>query len=98
MEPDGPFASTLGSEGTPLNVGPLVSPTVTVKLPLAGLPAVSVAEQLTVTVPMEKIEPEAGKQLAGSVPETRSVALAAKVMERPAEEVASAVMLPGRFR
>lgn len=48
--------------------------TVTVKLPVALFPALSVAVQVTVVVPSGKVEPEAGVQLTGTVPSTASVA------------------------
>jgi hypothetical protein len=75
-EPAGPFASTWRSAGTPEKAGPVLSVTVTVKLPLADFPAPSVAEQVTVVVPTGNADPEAGEQLAGSVPDTASLALA----------------------
>ena len=51
-----------------------VSTTVTWKLPKAVLPAVSVAEQLTVVVPRAKVEPEAGEQITDTVGSRLSVA------------------------
>jgi hypothetical protein len=50
--------------------------TVTTKLALLLLPALSVAEQLTVLAPIGKVAPDAGKQLtpAAFMPETASVA------------------------
>jgi len=56
--------------------GGVVSTTVTVKFPLAVLPAESVAEQVAVVVPRGKIDPDASEQVTGSVPSTLSVALA----------------------
>jgi hypothetical protein len=52
MEPVGPFASTVICDGTPVNVGPVVSCTVMLKF-LGGdvLLDVSLAVQLTVVVP-----------------------------------------------
>ena len=43
--------------------GGVVSLTVTLKLPSASLPALSVAEQLTVVSPSGKVLPEAGVQV-----------------------------------
>ena len=54
--------------------GGVVSSTVTLKLPFAVFPAASEAEQLTVVVPITKVEPEAGKQLMGTGPSTASLA------------------------
>ncbi len=75
-----------------------MSTTVTVKLPVDVLPAVSVAEQFTVVVPSGKIEPEGGEQVTGSVPSTTSVAVAAKVTAAPEGPVASAVMNVGKLK
>lgn len=61
--------STLDTDG---GVGVVGLLTVTVKLPLAVLPAVSEAEQLTVVVPMLNVDEESGEQLTGRTPETAS--------------------------
>lgn len=50
--------------------------TVTVKLPVAVLPARSLDEQVTVVAPTIKFTPEAGVQLTGRDPETVSLAVA----------------------
>jgi hypothetical protein len=84
--------------GTPEKTGPVVSVTVTVKLPCAVFPAPSVAEQLTVVVPTGKVEPDAGLQLAASAPETVSFALAEYETALPEDESASTVMFAGRLR
>ena len=57
-----------------LNTGGVVSCTVTVKLPLAALPRVSDAEQLTVVTPTEKVLFDGGLQVTGLEPLTMSVA------------------------
>ncbi len=57
-----------------VRAGGVVSTTLTVKLPLAWLPAASMAEQFTVFVPRAKVEPEAATQLTATEPSTRSVA------------------------
>jgi len=75
MAPAGPVACAVMGFGT-CNAGGVVSTTVTVKLPLAVLPAESVAEQVTVVVPRGKIDPDAREQVTGSGPSTLSVALA----------------------
>jgi hypothetical protein len=49
--------------------------TVTVKLPKVGLPAPSLAVQLTVVVPREKVLPDCGVQVIVGVAVTRSVAV-----------------------
>jgi len=56
--------------------GGVVSCTVTMKLPLDVLPALSVAEQVTTVTPRGNVEPDAGEQVTGSGPSTLSVALA----------------------
>jgi hypothetical protein len=94
-EPAGPFASICRSVATPKNVGAALSLTVTVKPPVAVLPAPSVAEQLTVVVPRGNVDPEGGVHDAGSEPETASVAPAEYVTVLPAAESASAVMFAG---
>jgi hypothetical protein len=48
--------------------------TVTLNDPEAELPALSVAEQETVVVPTGNVDPEAGEQLTGTEPSTRSEA------------------------
>ena len=55
--------------------GGVVSCTVTVKLLVPMLPAVSVAEQLTVAVPRAKTLPEAGVQVTGTLISTMSLAV-----------------------
>jgi hypothetical protein len=57
-------------------LGDVVSVTVTVKLLLVVLPALSVAVQVTVVLPRAKVAPEAGEQLGVTAPSTKSVAVA----------------------
>ncbi len=57
--------------------------TVTVKLPLAVLLWVSLAEQLTVVVAIGKVEPEAGTHVTGRDPSTASLAVAVKLTTAP---------------
>jgi hypothetical protein len=87
-------ASVVMLAGT-VTTGAVVSPTVTVKVLLPVLPAASVAEQVTVVVPIAKVEPDAGKQVGVDTPLVVSVADAVKLITAPAELVASAVMLAG---
>jgi hypothetical protein len=68
--------------------------TVIVKLPVAVLPTPSEALQFTVVVPIGKAPPEAGVQLTGRLPETKSLAEALKVTS-VIGPVASTVMLAG---
>ena len=68
----------------------------TVKLPFPVLPRVSDAEQLTVVVPMGKVEPEGGTQVTGCEPSTMSDAEAVNMATAPDGPVASSVMLAGR--
>ena len=66
-----------------------------VKEALPVLPAASVAEQVTVVVPIGKVEPEAGEQVGIIEPSTTSIADAVKVTTAPAALVASLVIFPG---
>ena len=73
-----------------------VSPTVTLKVAVPLLLALSVAVQVTKVWPTGNRDPLAGKQITTSVvPSTMSVALAVKVTTAPEGEVACAVMLLG---
>ena len=63
--------------------GGVVSWTVTLKVAVAVLLPLSVAVQLTVVVPIGKVEPEAGAHVTGSVPSTTSVAVAVNVTAAP---------------
>jgi hypothetical protein len=69
--------------------------TVTVKLPLALLPAASLAVTFTVVVPTGNNEPDAGVLFVDTAPLTRSLALVLKVTVAPVGPVASTVMLDG---
>jgi len=79
-------------------VGGVVSATVTVKLPVDVLPALSVAEQVTTVRPTGKVEPDGGEQVTGTVPSTTSVAVAVKVTAAPEGPVADAVMDVGKLK
>ena len=59
-----------------VSVGNCVSTTVTVNEQLPGLFAASVAEQVTVVVPFENVEPEAGTHVTADTPGQLSVAVA----------------------
>jgi hypothetical protein len=74
-----------------------VEVTVTLNDPDAGLPALSVAEQATVVVPTGKVEPEAGVQVTGTDPSTRSEAEAENVTTAPGL-VACTVISAGIFK
>src|SRR5438094_645551 len=93
--PLGPSASTTWAEGTPLNVGAVVSCTVTPKLALPVLPCESVAVHVTVVVPLAKVLPEGGEQLAEMLPSTASLADAENVTAAPEGTVAGTVMSEG---
>ncbi len=69
--------------------------TVTVKLQLAVLPEVSVAVQVTVVVPIGKVELEAGLQTKPT-PGQLSETTGAKVALAPAGQVGSVTMLAGQ--
>jgi hypothetical protein len=58
------------------DTGAVVSTTVTLKVPLALLPAASVALQLTTVVPSANTAPEAGEQEGTIGPSTASTAVA----------------------
>ncbi len=100
--PEGPVASIVISDGTVTTGGivsvMIVNVTVTVKLPFAVFLFASVAEQLTVVCPMGKMEPEAGVQVTGTEPATRSVAEAEKFTTVPAASVVSTVISAGKFK
>ena len=57
-----------------MSLGAVRSCTVILKLPVAWLPASSVAEQSTVVVPSGKLPAEVGVQVTGTVGSTWSVA------------------------
>src|SRR5687768_13547164 len=91
-----PGAVTASSGSVPGTgpAGAVVSCTVTVKLPDAGLPAVSVAEHCTVVEPRANT-PAGGVQVTSAGPLTMSRALAVKVTVVPSAVVASTVMFSG---
>jgi len=78
-----------------LTVGAVVSSTLTVKEFTPVLPWPSLAEQVTVVVPIANVVPEAGLQLTETVPAQTSLALAVKLTVAPAAPVASAVIGKG---
>ncbi len=65
--------------------------TVTLNDPDASLPVLSVAEQVTVVVPNGKVEPEAGVQVIGMEPSTRSEAEAENVTTAPVPEACTVI-------
>jgi hypothetical protein len=70
--------------------------TLTVNPADAVLPRASLAVQVTGVVPTAKVEPEAGVQVTGTLPETRSVAVGAgQVTTAPLVLVAVTVMFAG---
>ena len=60
-------------------------------------PAASVAVQVTVVVPTEKLEPEAGEQVGPEVTPTLSVAVTVNVTVSPELLEAETDMLDGTF-
>jgi sulfopyruvate decarboxylase TPP-binding subunit len=81
-----------------LIAGAIVSCTVTLKLPLTMLLCESVAEQVTIVVPMGKVLPEAGTQVTDIEPFTRSDAEAEYETIAPEGLVASVVISDGSVR
>src|SRR5688572_21887648 len=77
------------------STGLTVSTTVTVKLRVPALPALSVAEQVTVVVPTANVEPLAGVHTGVNAPSTLSTADAVKLYTAPAGEVACSVAPAG---
>ena len=69
--------------------------TVTLNEPLAVRPPRSVTVQFTVVVPIGKVDPDAGAQIAAIVTSSRSVPLAVNVTAAPAALVAGVVMSAG---
>jgi hypothetical protein len=63
--------------------------TVTVNVPDAVFPAASLAEQVTMVVPIGKVDPEAGAQVTERFPLTASTAVAMNVTTAPAALVAT---------
>ena len=76
----------------------MVSTTLIVKLPLAVLLRLLVAEQLTVVAPKAKMDAEAGAQSTGIAPSLESFAVAMKLTVAPAGLAASAVISAGKVR
>jgi hypothetical protein len=78
--------------------GGVVSTTRTVKLALALLECVSLAEHVTVVLPNGKSVPEALLQVAARLPSTESVAPTVKVTVAPSRVVACPTTVPGTVR
>jgi len=97
IAPAGPVAFTVMSPGSVRTGGVLFS-TVTVKEPVAVLPALSDAEQDTVVVPNGNVEPEAGLQVTSTDPSIRSEAEGEKVTAAPPGPVPCMVMSDGSCR
>ena len=87
-------ASTMTSAGT-VTAGAPASPTVTTNAAVPALPAVSVALQLTVVVPIPNVDPEAGAHVAVGDPSTASVEPALNVTGAPDADVASTMTSVG---
>jgi hypothetical protein len=94
MAPVGPVEGRTRFPGN-VRVGPVVSCTVTVKLPVDVLPCVSLAEHVTVVVPIGNAEPDAGVHVTGRGPSMASVAVAVNVATAPAPLVASTTRFAG---
>ena len=92
--PEATVVVVVMSEGT-ATVGLVVSWTVTWKVALPGFPCVSVALQVTVVVPIPKVDPEPGEHEGVTLPSTASFAEAEKVTAAPLLDVASCVMFAG---
>ena len=75
-----------------------MSITVTVKLAVPTFPAESLAVQVTVVVPIGKLEPEDGEQVGLEVTSTSSDAVTVNVTVLPAELEVESVMLGGTVR
>jgi hypothetical protein len=71
---------------------------VILKLPVALLPALSVASQLTAFSPRANVEPEAGVHVTDTEPSIASDAEAVKVTIAPLAPLASTVMSAGTLR
>jgi hypothetical protein len=71
LAPAALVASTATFAGR-ISTGAVPSATVTVKVPEVAFPAASVAVQLTVVVPIGKVEPDAGVQIAATGPSIAS--------------------------
>jgi hypothetical protein len=87
-------AGVLMFAGT-VTVGGCASVTVTRNVAVPVLPAVSVAEQVTVVAPTGNVDPDAGLHVNGRAPSIASDADAENVTTAPAALVDDAVMSPG---
>jgi len=94
MAPVGPAASAVMSDGT-FTDGGVVSRTVTRNDPVAMLPWLSVAVQLTVVVPNGNVDSEAGVQLVGMELSRTSTAVTVKVTMAPDGPLASTTTFGG---
>ena len=72
-------------------MGGVVSRTVTVKPAVPVLWLASVAEQVTVVVPIANVDPEAAEQVVATLPSTMSLAELVKSTAVPLGPVASVV-------
>jgi hypothetical protein len=82
------------SDGS-VSVGGVLSTTFTLNDADPVLPALSVAEQVTLVEPIAKMEPDEGLQLGVNEPSTASEAEAVNVTTAPLGPVASTVMSGG---
>src|SRR5262249_40442664 len=92
--PAGPVASDTMPAGT-LTLGGVVSCTVTLNEALPVLPAASLAVQVTLVVPNENVEPDAGLHAGITFASSGSLAVATKVATAPLGPVASNVVFDG---
>jgi hypothetical protein len=90
VAPRGPVASSVWSSGT-VSTGAVVSTTVTENDPVAVLLCLSLALQSTCAEPKPNGDPLPGLHDTGTLPSTRSTALAAQVATAPVGPVASTV-------
>nr|WP_238145304.1 hypothetical protein [Antricoccus suffuscus] len=95
--PSAPIAATVMSIGS-CNTGAVESVTVTENVPVPTFPAASVAVHDTGVVPIGNVDPDAGEQVTGTSPLTRSVAVALKVTTAPDADVADILISAGRAR
>jgi len=97
VAPLGPAASAIMLCGS-VRLGGVVSCTITWKLPVVVLPWASVAKQVTVVVPIGKVEPDAGLHVGVRVFPKESDAVTVKVTVAPDGPAASLAMFAGRLR
>jgi hypothetical protein len=92
--PPGIVACIVISDGR-FNFGGVISATVTLKEAEPALPALSVAEHVTLVEPNANVEPDEGVQVGVEEPSTRSEAEAENVTTAPVGSVSSTVMSAG---